>query len=266
MRPAPRPGVVLAAAALVAAALVAAALIAAALVATALVAAAPGARATEEEPPRLRILAAASLSEAFPRLDARPAYGFGGSNQLAFQIRQGAPADVFASASPRYTQALFRAGLVERPARFASNALVLIVPRENPARIRSVSDLRRKGVTVVIGSAKVPIGEYTRTALRRLGLADAVLANVVSQEPDVKGILTKVALEQADAGLVYGTDVRTAGRRVVRIGLPPRAQPVVRYEVAVVARSRNRDAARAWVRALREPRAQRLLRAAGFGA
>jgi molybdate transport system substrate-binding protein len=92
-----------------------------------------------------------------------------------------------------------------------------------------------------------------------------VLANVVSQEPDVKGIVTKVALGEADAGFVYGTDARTAGRRVVRIALPARAQPTVRYEVAVVARSDEKAAARAWIRTLLGARAQRVLRQAGFG-
>jgi molybdate transport system substrate-binding protein len=222
--------------------------------------------AAEAESPRLRVLAASSLTEAFPRIDARPAYGFAGSNQLAFQIRQGAPVDVFASASPTYTQALYRDELVERPVRFASNSLVLVVPRENPAGVRSVSDLRRKGIRIVIGNPQVPIGSYTRAVLRRLGLTRAVLANVVSQEPHVKGIVTKVALGQADAGFVYGTDARAAGRRLVKIGLPARAQPAVRYEVAVVAGSGHEGEARAWIRTLREPRAQRILRETGFGA
>ena len=220
--------------------------------------------ATPADAPRMRVLAAASLTEVFPRIDARAAYTFAGSNQLAFQIRQGAPTDVFASASPEYTQALFRDGLVERPVTFASNRLVLVVPKENPAGIRSVFDLRRKNVKLVIGGARVPIGIYTRDVLRRLGLT-SVLAKVVSEEPDVKGIVGKVGLGQADAGFVYGTDVRPAASRLVAIGLPAWAQPKVRYEVAVVARSSNKAAARAWVRSLRGQRAQRLLRAAGFG-
>jgi molybdate transport system substrate-binding protein len=235
-------------------------------IAAAVVAVGVGSAARAEERPRLRVLAAASLTEAFPRIDGRNRYGFAGSNQLAFQIRQGAPADVFASASPTYTQALFREGLVERPIRFASNSLVLIVPRENPAGVRSVFDLRRPGIRIVVGSPQVPIGSYTRTVLERLRLTRPVLANVVSQEPDVKGIVTKVALGEADAGFVYGTDARAAGRRVVKIGLPARAQPAVRYEVAVVARSEHKAAARAWIRTLLGPRAQRVLRDSGFGA
>jgi len=236
----------------------------AAALALAVATAAGFAAARDQADPQLRVLAAASLTEVFPRIDADPAYAFGGSNQLAFQLRQGAPADVFASASPKYTQALFREGLVERPVVFASNSLVLIVPRENPARVRSVYDLRRKGIRLVIGTAAVPIGGYTREVLRRLGLT-RVLARVVSQESDVKGIVSKVALGEGDAGFVYGTDVRPAGRRIVVIAVPSRGQPTVRYEVAVVTRSENKAAARAWVRSLRGQRAQRLLRAAGFG-
>jgi molybdate transport system substrate-binding protein len=214
---------------------------------------------------RLRVYAAASLTEVLQRIDRRPAYGFGGSNQLAFQLEQGAPADVFAAASPEFTQRLFRAGVVERPATFASNRLVLAVPRSNPAGIRSVFDLRTKDVKLVVGTERVPIGAYTRQVLRRLGMT-GVLDKVVSEEPDVKGIVGKVALGQADAGFVYETDVRPVADRVRAIRLPARAQPKVRYEVAVVTRSASKAAARAWVGTLRtSARARRLLVQAGFG-
>ena len=213
---------------------------------------------------RLNVYAAASLTEVFKRLDREPAYNFAGSNQLAFQIRRGAAADVFASASPKYTQSLFREGLVERPATFASNSLVLAVPRANRAGVRSVDDLRSKDVRLVVGTEAVPIGAYTRDVLRRLGLT-SVLSKVVSEEPDVKGIVGKLALGQADAGFVYATDVKPVADRVTAIRLPARAQPSVRYEIAVVARSGNKAAARAWVRRLTaSTRARRLLVRAGF--
>ena len=213
---------------------------------------------------RLNVYAAASLTEVFQRIDRGPAYNFAGSNQLAFQIRRGAAADVFASASPKYTQSLFREGLVERPAAFATNSLVLAVPRANRAGLRSVNDLRTKDVRLVVGTEAVPIGAYTREVLRRLGLT-SVLAKVVSQEPDVKGIVGKLALGQADAGFVYATDVRPVAHRVTAIRLPARAQPSVRYEVAVVVRSRAKAAARAWVRRLTaSARTERLLVDAGF--
>ena len=235
-----------------------------AILLTVLVALGLAPQAAPAEAPQLRVLAAASLTEVFPRIDRRPAYSFGGSNQLAFQLRQGAPADVFASASPQYTQSLFRDGVVERPVTFASNRLVLVVPKENPAGIRSVFDLRRKDVKLVIGGARVPIGAYTRDVLRRLGLS-GVLSKVVSQEPDAKGIVGKVGLGQADAGFVYSTDYRAASDRLAPIAIPARAQPKVRYEIAVVARSTHKAAARAWIARLRAARAQRLLRTAGFG-
>jgi molybdate transport system substrate-binding protein len=172
---------------------------------------------------------------------------------------------VFASASPSFTQDLFRERLVERPVTFASNELVLAVPKSNPAGLRTVFDLRRKDPKLVIGTASVPIGTYTRQVLRRLGLT-SVLAKVVSHEPDVKGIVGKLALGQADAGFVYRTDVRPVADRVAAIRIPARAQPKIRYEIAVVAGSPRRRAARAWVSMLTtDPRARRLLSRAGFG-
>ena len=215
--------------------------------------------------PRLRIYAASSLTEVFPRIDRRPSYSFAGSNQLALQVRQGAPADVFASAAPTFTQGLFRERRVERPRLFASNTLVLAIPRSNPAGLRSVFDLRRPGVKLVIGTASVPIGAYTRRVLRNLGLT-GVLSNLVSEEPDVKSIVGKVALGEADAGFVYRTDIQPVRDRVRAILIPARGQPKVRYELAVVRSSRDRAAARAWVRMiLTNARARRLLRQAGFG-
>jgi molybdate transport system substrate-binding protein len=220
-----------------------------------------GARETVQ----LRIFAAASLTEVFKQIDPKPAYSFAGSNTLAFQIRQGAPADVFASASPEFTQALYREGRVERPVTFASNKLVLAVPRSNPAGLTSVFDLRTKDVKLVIGNPRVPIGAYTRDVLRRLGMS-SVLEKVVSQEPDVKGIVGKLALGQAEAGFVYQTDVAPVADRVRAIRLPAWAQPKVRYEVAVVKGSGNAAAARAWIKLLTTgTRARRLLTAAGFG-
>lgn len=230
----------------------------------ALVLAGQASRADSAE--RLRVFAASSLTAVLPRIDGKPGYSFGGSNQLAFQIRQGARADVFASASPEFTQSLYRAGLVERPRAFASNALVLAVPRANPARLRSVYDLRRRPtVKLVIGTSQVPIGAYTRQVLKRLGLG-SVLLKVVSEEPDVKSIVGKLALGEADAGFVYRTDVRSSAGRVKAIGLPARAQPTVRYEVAAVRASRQLATARRLVTTLAtDKRARRLLVQAGFG-
>jgi molybdate transport system substrate-binding protein len=238
----------------------------AAVLAVVLVAALPQlAEAGPSGAPRLNVYAAASLTEVFQRIDRRPAYNFAGSNQLALQIRQGAPADVFTSAAPNFTQQLFREGRVERPRTFASNTLVLVIPRSNPAGLRSVFDLRRLDAKLVIGTARVPIGAYTRKVLRNLGMT-SVLSKVVSEEADVKSILGKVALGEADAGFVYRTDVQPFRDRVGAIAIPARAQPKVRYEIAVVSSSPNKAAARAWLRRiLTDKRARRLLRQAGFG-
>ena len=217
-----------------------------------------------ERAPRLTVFAAASLTEAFQAFDPSETYSFAGSNTLAAQIRQGARADLFASASPQYTQDLFRAGLVGKPVTFATNRLVLIVPRSNPAGLTSVYDLARKDVKLVVAAPAVPVGSYTRTVLRRLGLS-SVLAKVVSQESDVKGVVGKVALGQADAGFVYVTDVKPVAREVASIRIPAWAQPRVRYEIAVVGSSSQKAAARAWVARIRGKAGQAALARAGFG-
>ena len=211
------------------------------------------------------VYAAASLADVFPKVSPSSRFQFAGSNQLALQIARGAPADVFASASPVYTQALFRDGLVEKPRTFATNSLVLAVPRSNPAQIRSVFDLaKRPKLKLVVAGAKVPIGLYTREVLKRLALL-RVLRKAVSQEPDVKGIVGKLALGEADAGFVYATDVRAASSRLLAIPLPKRSQPTVRYEAAVVQGSKNREAALELVADLLSTDGRRELRKAGFG-
>jgi molybdate transport system substrate-binding protein len=213
--------------------------------------------------PSLTIYAAASLTEVFGSLDKAQRYNFAGSNALETQIRNGAPADVFASAAPLNTQRLYRAGIVDKPVTFTSNRLVLIVPRSNPADLHSVYDLRRKPVKLVVAGAAVPVGGYTRTILRKMGLT-SVLSKVVSQESDVKAVTGKVALGQADAGFVYGTDARPVSSQVSVIRIPAWAQPRVRYEIAVVSRSSNKAAARAWIKRLLSPIGQKALRRAGF--
>ena len=210
------------------------------------------------------VYAAASLTDVFPRISPSSRFQFAGSNQLATQITRGAPADVFASASPIYTQQLYRDGAVERPRTFATNSLVLAVPRRNPANIKTVYDLaKRPKLRLVVAGQKVPIGLYTREVLKRLGLL-SVLRKAVSQESDVKGIVGKLALGEADAGFVYATDVRAASSRLVAIQLPPRSQPTVRYEVAVVKGTKNREAALEFVVDLLSPEGRSELAKAGF--
>jgi len=211
----------------------------------------------------LTIYAAASLTDAFRAFDPDQRYSFAGSNALETQIRNGAPADILASAAPLNTQRLFRQNLVGKPVTFTSNRLALIVPRSNPAGIRSVYDLKRKPVKLVIAGAAVPVGGYTRTVLRKMGLS-SVLSKVVSQETDVRAVIGKVALGQADAGFVYVTDARAVADRVTVIRIPAWAQPRVRYEIAVVSSSSKKTAAQAWIRTLLSARGQAALKEYGF--
>lgn len=213
----------------------------------------------------ITVLAASSLTDVFPRIDRSARFSFAGSDQLALQIRQGAPADVFASASPKYAELAYRDGFVLKPIVFATNKLVVLLPRSNPAGIRTVYDLRRAGVKIVIGDKSVPIGAYTRQILDTLGIAADVTKNVVSEETDVKGIVSKVALGEADAGFVYRTDARPVASRTRAVALPVWAQPSIKYELAVVKASKHRAAARAFVGKVLSKRGRLLLSKAGFG-
>jgi len=226
----------------------------------------PGAApASSEQSPRLTVFAAASLTQVFPLIDNRPRYQFAGSDQLAFQIQQGAPTDVFAAASPKYPELLYKQGLVQKPIQFATNTLVLIVPKSNPANIHSVFDLTKPGVKVVIGDSTVPVGSYTRTVLNNLGISAAVMSNVVSQATDVKQIVIAVASGEADAGFVYVTDVKPVLGKIGVVRIRDSAQPHVVYEVAVVKSSKSLQAAYAFVTRLIRPRAQHELVQYGFG-
>jgi len=213
----------------------------------------------------ITVFAAASLLEVLPRIDKAPRYSFAGSDQLAIQIQQGAPADVFAAASPKQPELLFRNGIVRKPVVFATNKLIVLVPRGNPAHIRTAYDLRREGVKIVIGDRTVPIGTYTRQILDALGITAKVIKNVVSEESDVKGIVTKVALGEADAGFVYRTDAKPVASRTLSVALPVWAQPSIRYEIAVVKSSARPQAAKAFVKKLLSKRGRLLLKQAGFG-
>ena len=211
----------------------------------------------------LTIYAAASLTDVFRAFDPAPKYSFAGSNTLETQIRNGAPADLFASAAPLNTQRLYKQGLVQKPVTFTSNRLALIVPVSNPAGITSIYDLKRKPVKLVVAGAAVPVGAYTRTVLRKLGMS-SVLSKVVSQETDVRAVTSKVALGQADAGFVYVTDARAVTNRVKVVRIPAWAQPRVRYEIAVVSSSTRKAAAHAWIKTVLSARGQAALKEYGF--
>jgi molybdate transport system substrate-binding protein len=211
----------------------------------------------------LTVLAASSLTDAFPKIDSAATYSFAGSNTLEAQIRQGAPADVFASANTKLPNGLYQDHLCSKPVVFTRNTLVVIVPRKNPAKIHRVGDLGKRGVKLVIAAQGVPVGSYTLQVLKRLHLF-RVLRNVVSRETDVRQVLAKVALGEADAGFVYSTDARTVPSRVRTIPIPARGQPNVRYGICVVSGTAHKEAAQAFVKRVLSKAGQRILISYGF--
>jgi molybdate transport system substrate-binding protein len=173
---------------------------------------------------------------------------------------------VFASASPDEARALFRAGRCSRPVTFATNALVIITPRRNPARVRSVYSLRGGGKRLAVGTAGVPIGAYTRRVLRRMRLTSILRSNRVSLEPNVRGIVSKVGLGSADAGFAYFTDYRAARSRLHVVRLPRRGQPPVRYQLCAVRRpGADTAAANRFIARVRSATGRRVLKRFGFG-
>jgi molybdate transport system substrate-binding protein len=228
-----------------------------------LVAATAGGTASAAGRVTLTVYAASSLTDVLPKVDPSERYSFGGSNTLAAQITQGAPADVFASANLALPEQLYAKGLVTRPYVLTHNTLVLIVPRANPARVHSVTDLRKPDVKLVIAGPTVPVGSYTLQVLKTMRMTD-VLDNVVSRESDVRDVLAKIALGEADAGFVYATDARTVSRKITVLRLPVWAQPNVAYGIAVVTASKQRTAAAAYLKMLLGKRAQATFRAHGF--
>jgi len=212
---------------------------------------------------KITVYAAASLTNVFPQIDSTPTYSFGGSNTLAAQIQLGAPADVFASANTALPLQLYQKGLCTQPVVFTRNTLVLIVPKSNPAGIHSVYDLQQPGVKLDVAASGVPVGSYTRQILKNMALS-SVLNNVVSNETDVREVLAKVALGEADAGFVYSTDAKTVPGQVTALTMPAWAQPKVQYGICVVKNSSNTTAAQAFVKEVLGKSGQAKLLAAGF--
>ncbi|HUQ21663.1 MAG TPA: molybdate ABC transporter substrate-binding protein [Gaiellaceae bacterium] len=209
----------------------------------------------------LVVFAASSLSGVAGKLDPGAEVALGGSKDLAAQIRDGAEAGVFLSASAKPLKELRAKGLVTTPAVFASNRLVIIVPAKNAAQVNHIVDLTRAGVKLVLGAEGVPIGDYARESLELAGLG-AALDNVVSLEEDVKGVVSKVALGEADAGIVYATDVAAARDDVLSYPISDYFQPQIRYYAAIV--SPGSAAAERYVDKLLGPEGRAALRAAGF--
>ena len=229
-----------------------------------------GSDAQSSHRPALRVSAAASLKSALTGYGAAftaadPRFSFAGSDVLAAQIRAGAKPDVFAAANAKLPDQLHAEGLVEAPVAFARNRLVIATPA-GKTTIRGIADLANHGVTVAVGAPTVPIGSYTKTVLGRLPAAQraAVQRNIRSEEPDVSGIVGKVATGAVSAGLVYASDVTTSGGRLRAVALPQALEPEVVYKAAVVTGTAHADAARKFVQGLASARGQAALHRAGF--
>jgi molybdate transport system substrate-binding protein len=216
------------------------------------------------KPLNVFVAAASSLQEAFPAIDPTENYSFAGSNAIAFQITNGAPIDVFAAANTTIPAALYAQGLVDKPVNFTRNTLVIVVPKSNPAAIDDIYDLTKPGVKIVVGNPAVPVGTYTLGILKNMNLTSRVLANVVSQEGDVRSVLTKVTLGQADAAFVYATDAKTVPGQVKVIKVPAWAQPKVTYAIAVVSKSQHKAAAQEFIQQVLSKDGQAKLQALGF--
>src|SRR3954454_4185127 len=210
------------------------------------------------------VYGAASLRAVLPALDGAPTYSFAGSDTLQTQIERGAPADVFATASAKQPQALHAEGRCDAPVTFATNRLALVVPRGGGG-VRSLAALRAGGRRLAVGTAGVPVGDYTRKLLAALHAGAVLTRNRVSQEKDVASVLAKVALGSADAGFVYHTDALTAPGRVREIALPG-GQPPVTYQVCAVRRDgAYTEGARRFTAHLTGPGGRRALARFGFG-
>jgi molybdate transport system substrate-binding protein len=229
------------------------------------------------------VFAAASLTEAFTLVGkvleqrnpgVRVTQSFSGSQQLAAQIEQGARADVFAAADQRWMEYVQQRGLVAgAPSEFARNRLAVIMPQSNPARIARLQDLANPGVKIVLAADAVPVGHYAREALAKLNqapgfprnFADRVLRNLVSDEESVRGVVGKVQLGEADAGVVYRSDVTPATATQVQVlDIPDRYNVVARYPIAMMKAAPNPDGAEAFIALVLSPLGQRVLRDNNF--
>jgi len=217
------------------------------------------------------VFAAASLTNAFGEIaavfeaqhpDRRVVVNFAGSQRLAAQILEAAPADVFASADSEQMERIRGAGLLRgRPRTFATNRLVIAVESGNPEKITSLADLSRPGLVVVLAAQEVPAGRYAREVLRKAGVALAP----ASLETDVRSVVSKVRLGEADAGIVYRSDIVAAGKAVTMIEIPAEQNVTASYPIAVLERDTEAAAAEAFVDLVLSEPGRRILVRFGFG-
>jgi molybdate transport system substrate-binding protein len=215
----------------------------------------------------IKVFAAASLTDAFSKIgqeytaanpDTKVTFNFAGSQALATQIRQGAPADVFASADTSNMGKL--SSQVDTPKNFASNLLQIIVAKGNPRGVKGLSDLSNADLKVVLAAPDVPAGKYAQQALG----ARHVTVKPVSLEDNVKAVVTKVSLGEADAGIVYVTDVTAAGDRVEGVDIPNSRNVPATYPIAVVKDSGHRSQAQSFMDMVLSDQGQQVLRSFGF--
>jgi molybdate transport system substrate-binding protein len=215
------------------------------------------------------VFAAASLKEAFTTIGkqfeaAHPGvkvtFSFGASSTLATQIINGAPADVFASASPKNMQQVVTAGDASSPVNFAKNVMEVAVPPSNPAHVTSVSDLAKSSVKVALCQPQVPCGATAAKVFKNAKLT----VRPVTLQPDVKSVLTQVELGNVDAGVVYVTDVHAAGAKVKGVTIPDSVEASTEYPIATISKSGNSALAQAFVGYVLSPAGQSVLTAATF--
>jgi molybdate transport system substrate-binding protein len=228
----------------------------------------------------LNIFAAASLTEAFTEIGknfqaANPGvtvtFNFAGSQALRTQIEEGAPADVFASASGKEMDTLVTGTLVGEGTSkvFLTNKLVVILPADNPAGLEKLEDLARPGIKLVLAAEEVPVGNYARQSLGLMNgsfgtdFKDKVLANVVSNEDNVKQVVSKVQLGEADAGIVYTSDA-VAAPDLKTIEIPTELNVIAKYPIAPLARSENADLATSFIDYVLSAEGQAVLAKWGF--
>jgi molybdate transport system substrate-binding protein len=212
----------------------------------------------------ITVFAGSSMTSVLPQLDPGNTYSFGSSGTLATQITNGAPADVFMSANTTTPASLYAAGIVEKPVNFTRNTLAIVVPKANPAGIKSIYDLTKPGLRIDEAASSVPVGAYTVQVLNQMGLNAAVQANVVSQETSDANVVSKVALGQVDAGFVYLSDYVIDPTHLTLIKVPAWAQPKITYSIAIVAKSPNHAAAQAWIDKVLSPAGQAVFVKNGF--
>jgi molybdate transport system substrate-binding protein len=232
-----------------------------------------GCRTPNLDSQQLRVYAATSLTEPFQALEKAFEAGhpnvdisltFAGSQVLRLQIEHGAYADIFASANQRHIQALIDQGIAGESRIFARNALVVIVPPDNPSQIFSFADLA-KASRLVLGTENVPVGRYARLALKRAGLAKRVLPRVVSLEKNVRLVRAKVALGEADAAVTYQSNALSF-KGVRSIAIPAAYNPRIEYPIAILARVRNRPLAELWLEFVLSGAGQAIMEQHGFEA